>query len=794
MKERPILVAVIGYMIGILWGLYFSFSIVLCYILILAIYYIVNKFFKFHKKHKFKLLSFNRYSRYLKLFVNSKVIFILMIFSIISNRIILFQNNQYDNLYKDGENIEITGIIVSQKVEKQYYDLYQVKLLDSKHFRLYIQVSKKFSKLEYGDKVQVQGKYSKPSEQRNYGGYNDKQYLKTLKIVGRVKVNKVEIIAKKQINCILQFANNMNLKINEKIESSFAEEKSAILKGLLLGETGDISEKVRENFQISNISHVLAISGMHISYIIMGLQLLLIRIVGKKRTKIFTIIFLILYAFITGFSPSIVRAVSMGIITIGSGVVYRKSDVWNSIGISLLGILLYNPFLILNVGLQLSYLGTIGIILLRATILKIFSYKKRKKEEKINEKVKEILVVSLSAQIMILPIMLYHFNTIGIYFLITNLLVSVIIGPIIILGFFCMLTSFIFNPITNLISLPLNIGLQILNFISKFSELPLSKIYLPTPSIITIILYFICVLVSNQIYSIYHLNHLTLTHKRVKNIIALFKYKFCQKKKKYLKCIIIIFMVFIIGVFFIPKRLKIYFVDVGQGDCTFIVTPKNKTILIDGGGSITENFDVGKKILIPYLLDRGYTKIDYVILSHFDQDHVGGIFSILEELKVKNVIIGKQFENSENLQKFLKILNEKNTKVNVVEAGNRIHIEKNLYFDVLWPSSNQEIAQNSINNNALVCKLNYKNFTMLFTGDIEEEAEKVLVSKYGGTYILKSTVLKVAHHGSKSSSTEEFLNLVQPKIALIGVGENNLYGHPDVNVLARLTNLRCEGL
>lgn len=787
MKERPILVAVIGYMIGILWGLYFSFSIVLCYILILATYYIVKKFLKFHKKREFKLLSFSRYSRYLKLVVDSKVIFILMIFSILSNGIVLFQNNQYDNLYQDDENIQITGIVVSQKIEKQYYDLYQVKLLDSRTFRLYIQVSKKNKELEYGDKVQLQGKYSKPSEQRNYGGYDDKQYLKTLKIVGRVKVNQVEIIGKKQLNGILQFANNMNLKIKEKIESTFAEEKSAILKGLLLGETEDIAEEVRESFQISNISHVLAISGMHISYIILGLQLLLKKVMGKRKTRIVTIIFLILYVFMTGFSPSIVRAVSMGIITIGSGLVYRKSDVWNSMAISLLGILLYNPFLILNVGLQLSYLGTIGIILLRQTVLKIFSYRQGKKEGKIIEKVKEILAVSLSAQIMILPIMLYHFNTIGIYFLITNLLVSVIIGPIIILGFFCMLTSF-------LISLPLNIGLEILNLISKFSELPLSKIYLPTPSIIAIILYFIGVLVGNQIYSIYHLNYLTSTHKRVKNIIALFQYKFRQKKKKYLKCTLIIFMFFIIGVPFIPKHLKIYFVDVEQGDCTFIVTPQNKTILIDGGGSITDNFDVGKKTLIPYLLDRGYTTIDYVMLSHFDQDHVGGILSALEELKVKNVMIGKQFEDSENLQEFLEIVNKKNIKVKVVEAGNRIHVDKNLYFDVLWPSSNQEISENSINNNALVCKLNYKNFTMLFTGDIEEETEKVFVSKYEGTDILNSTVLKVAHHGSKSSSTEEFLNLVQPKIALIGVGENNLYGHPNTDVLARLTNLRCENL
>lgn len=166
----------------------------------------------------------------------------------------------------------------------------------------------------------------------------------------------------------------------------------------------------------------------------------------------------------------------------------------------------------------------------------------------------------------------------------------------------------------------------------------------------------------------------------------------------------------------------------------------------------------------------------------------------MEKMKVRNVIISKQTESSDNFKKFLEIVNEKNINVNVVEAGRRINIERNLYFDVLWPSSNQEISENSINNNALVCKLNYKNLTMLFTGDIEEEAEKALVSKYSGTDILKSIVLKVAHHGSKSSSTDEFLNLVQPRIALIGVGKNNLYGHPNSDVVKRLENLRCKNL
>ena len=162
----------------------------------------------------------------------------------------------------------------------------------------------------------------------------------------------------------------------------------------------------------------------------------------------------------------------------------------------------------------------------------------------------------------------------------------------------------------------------------------------------------------------------------------------------------------------------------------------------------------------------------------------------MQELKVSNVIIGKQFEDYENYKKFKKIVNEKRIKAHVVEAGKKIKIEKDLYFDVLWPSSDNVISENCINNNSLVGKLVYKDFSMLFTGDIEEIAEKAILQKYSDNKkILQSIILKVAHHGSKSSSIQEFLNVVEPKIALIGVGEKNTFGHPNEGVLERLKRI-----
>ena len=147
----------------------------------------------------------------------------------------------------------------------------------------------------------------------------------------------------------------------------------------------------------------------------------------------------------------------------------------------------------------------------------------------------------------------------------------------------------------------------------------------------------------------------------------------------------------------------------------------------------------------------------------------GSILYLLEEIKVEKVIIGKQFENSANYEAFSKIVKEKRIRVSAVEIGQRINIEKDLYFDILWPDSESVINNNILNNNSLVCKMVSQDISILFTGDIEEIAEKAILKKYKDTNILKSTILKVAHHGSKSSSIKDFLEQVSPKIALIGV-------------------------
>lgn len=617
-------------------GLYFNTSIVFLYILIIAIFFIYKSIRK--KKEKFNFLSPKRYLKYVKLIMKKEVIFLIILSSIFSNSIVIYQNNKYNSLYKNIDEIEGEAIVISNKKEKEYTISYKIKInylnssLKYKDTCLYLNVNKKNSMdLQYGDKIKFRGKFVEPEVARNYGGFNYKEYLKSIKIYGTCNANSVKVIGKDKVNVIPKLSNSIYLKIEEKLNTLFEKDISSFIKGIVLGDKSNIDKDIQEDFRISGISHILAVSGLHVAYVIITINLLFKKSFGERNTKFIIIIFLIFYIFLTGFSPSIVRASIMNIIIMGAGIFHRKNDWATSISLSLLIILIYNPFLIENIGLQFSYIATIGIVLLQKNVkkfLKSIKIKNKKwkyrlsiKTLKIISKVQEIVAVTISAQISILPIMIYHFNIFGTYFLLSNLLISILIGPLLILSLITIILSFIFNPIAKFISYFLSLLIHIFIYISNISNIPFSKFYLPTPNVWTIILYYITVLLFNIIYVLYNSKKLNATIVRFRNLIALIKNKVISNKKRCFKFFIIFFLIFILFKL-IPKNLQINFVDVGQGDCTFIVTPSGKTILVDGGGSKSNDFDVGKNTLIPYILDKGYTKIDYMIISHFDQDHV----------------------------------------------------------------------------------------------------------------------------------------------------------------------------
>ena len=743
------------YIVGILMGLYLTVSIAF-----LCIGYIVFSII---------LCLFN---------VNKKWI-VFLSFVLIGCIYINVLDNNYEAKYANiSEEVSIKAIIISEPVDKDYKKTYTIKVEEIngdkkyKNTKLLLDIKKSELKEEpeFGDEIEIIGELKKPNGARNYKGFDYKQYLKSKKIYATVSSENYKIISKNKIDIISKVINSVQNNMKSNINKILNEEEAALCIGILVGDREAISEQTEDNFKKSNLTHMLAVSGSHITYIINALAMLLGK-TSKRTSKIFTIIILIFFMALTGFTFSVIRACIMGILVLLASLMYRKPDTINNLGISSFIILLFNPYAISDAGFLLSYGGTIGIVLLGDKIENAIYKEENKNKNIINKIIKYIIIsfsITLSANLIIIPIMAYNFSTVSFTFWISNILAAPIMEIATIFGFIIYFISIFFIPLAKFLGIFLNLLLYLLLKIAEVSSLiPGSSIYIKTPYIIECIIYYLFIL-------------LWLKWNYIKNAI---------KVKKILKVLVassillIIFSSIFICCF--PKTLKIYFVDVGQGDCTLIKTPTNKHILIDGGGSEFGNFDVGESTLLPYLLDRRITTIDYMLISHFDSDHIDGLFAVMENLKIKNIIISKQGEKSDNFIRFQELVKNKKVNVLVVKKGDRIQIDKYSYFEILFPEENL-MQDNVLNNNSIVANFCSIGLKILFTGDIEEIAENRLCELYRDTDKLKSTILKVAHHGSKTSSTAKFLELVTPKIALIGVGEGNKFGHPNNGVLDRI--------
>ena len=701
-----------------------------------------------------------------------------MLVALIGNTQVLYLKNKYLEIYKDDKSIiSATAVVIKGPSEGEYNYKYTVKARTGKYKnkKFIVYINKKNKKLlEYGDLIEIKGEYSAPEVARNYKGFDYSQYLKTLNIYGTIKVEESKIINKNQLSPILISINNIKEKMIDNANRNMPKRTANLLLGILIGERDNIQEDIIESFRTANLSHILAVSGAHTSYIILGITYLISKSKTPKRIGyIITIINLLIFIIITGASYSVVRACIMAIVVIGAKICYRKENFFTSICISLIIILIQNPFAINDIGLKLSFMGTAGIVIFNKSITNFFI------KLKIKQKIAEALSVTFSAQLMIMPITILNFNTISLTFFISNILASPLLGIIIIFGFISIFISSILNPISKVLFLILHIFLELLILVSKVTEkIPGSSILVKTPNILFAIVYYILILFFNYFFVIKQ-NPTRRFHKKIIKIITI------KNIKNAFKVIAVVFLIMLLLtriVRIINPTLKIYFIDVGQGDSTLIVTPKNKKILIDGGEGKTN-------VLFQYLLDRRINKIDYIIISHFDSDHCNGLIEIIAKMRVENIVMSKQSKESEEYKKILEIIKQKNIKVSSVKAEDKIIIEKNLYTKILNPAEKFEFQD--LNNNAIVAKLVYKDFSMLFTGDIEK-AEENLAKKYKNE--LKSTILKVAHHGSKTSTSEEFLKYVEPQIALIGVGENNKFGHPNQITIEKLKNIRSQNI
>ncbi len=554
-----------------------------------------------------------------------------------------------------------------------------------------------------------------------------------------------------------------------------------IFKALLLGDSSHMDPGIRKMYQRNGISHLLAVSGQHLAIIGGGLYMLLRKGGGYRGAGLIASGFVISYGILTGSSGSAQRAVIM-ILCLWLGAERGRSyDSLSALGLSALILLGKNPYLLYHSGFQLSFGAVWAISGLGGWMRGRF---------KIRSWWQSGLLVSLCVQIVLTPVILYHYFQYPLYGMFLNLL----IGPLVSI----MMYSGILGICLGKFSLSagiLSVGaghyiLELYEWLCRMAEhLPGSCLVLGRPSVFSILLY--VGVMTAVVWA-------AAEGAAIKEKGGKREEKEGAEKPGLAVSVLIVFY-FLSLLIFIQHRgpgLEAVCLDVGQGDGLVLMEGKH-TVLIDGGSSSQKK--VGEKVLEPYLKSRGITHIDYGIVSHGDSDHINGLIYLLEsseDIDIDTLILPAMGRGEEVYRHMENLAAEKGTKVIYLKTGDRIEAGK-LSFTCLYAGEeNRDPTER--NGHSLVLCGNYKGFHMLFTGDMGEEQEKKLLemAEKGGTdvkeHLRHIQVLKVAHHGSSSSSSQAFLEYLDLKAALVSYGRDNSYGHPSPEVIRRLKDRKIQ--
>lgn len=563
-----------------------------------------------------------------------------------------------------------------------------------------------------GDKVLISGKFNTPKSNTVFNTFNYRKYLLSKKII--LVSNEASITIKhKNRNPFYSFKTSIKNHI-EKYKSK------AYLKAFIMGDTSLIEEDIMSNYKKLGINHLFAISGMHVSVFVFLINKLLKK---YKAKDIIIILFLLLFLFITDYSESLLRCSTFFIISYLNKVLKLNIKNIYLILISAFFLLLINPYLIYSIGFLFSVIITF-FILASSNLLKDKPY------------FKKLFIMSLICFLASVPILSFYFYKINLLTIVFNMifipLVSYLIFP---LG----LITFFLYPLDNIYMFFINLleGLS-----SFFQNINFLSFVIAKPNILVILIYYIILFLS-------------INRNR--------------------KLLIIYFIVLLINInikYFI-RDASVTFLDVGQGDSSVIILPFGKTILIDTGGLYLSRYNISKNKTVPYLNSLGISKIDLLILTHGDYDHIGDTINLLNEIKVDEVLFNNDsFNDTEN--EIIKVLDKKNVRYS--KNSEYFRKIKDLYF------LNTKMYDNE-NDNSTVVYFTYKNFSFLFTGDASKEREEDIMENYN---IKDIFFLKVGHHGSKTSTGSSFIKKINPKYSIISVGENNRYGHPNKNTLKNL--------
>ncbi len=613
-----------------------------------------------------------------------------------------------------------------------------------------------------GDTLLILGKILQPEPPRNPGAFDYGKYLKTNRISFLLsRDSKIEAILHGNLS-LNRWYYSLRLKINHIIHRHIDKPFSGVMLGLVLGEKGEIDPDIISNYQKLGVVHILAVSGLHVGYV-----LLILMQIGKlfRMNDIIRFILicggLIFYMGLTGYRPSVVRAGIMAILYAYGKYGEKTVNTWNILGCTAFILLLVNPMQLYSAGFQLSFGAVTGILFTISRLPLIedkFNNFKTIRKKKWVRYLTDGVTGSFGAQLgTFLPLAIV-FKSIPVWGVVVNVFIIPIAGLVVVAGFVTVLSGFISSFFGSIYG---HAGWGVIWLMNKiallFDFLPNQTFYtgLFTTTELAAIFIIVFLLWNVQIHRY-----------RVKLTIA----------------VLVFGLFFLFNSIFFPKPLSVTYLDVGQGDSA-VIEYEDKVVLIDAGFSGFGK-DYGNWVLNPYFKFKGISEIDLVIMTHPHADHIGGLLSVLTDVKVVEIWDTWNNYKSAIYTEILNFAENNNITLTKPLPGDTYTIN-NAVITVLYPDSIQSISARNINDASIVCRLDHRENTFLFMGDAEVRAERIVTQLEN---VLEVDVVKLGHHGSKTSSIQPIVDLTNADIGIISVGRKNKYGHPSEGVMTRWIN------
>ena len=624
-----------------------------------------------------------------------------------------------------------------------------------------------------GDRITAEGKIRRPHGYQNPGQIDTALLLRTQGITASLSARRgsVSIESRDDISPWEQWmrcAAEIRTHYLERMRAVMPRTDAAAIFAMLFGGYEGIDPALLEAYTTTGIVHILSVSGSHISLIaaVIAWIAVILRLPRWFGAAV-VISAIFFYVLLAGMVPPAVRSGMMGGAAFLGLVLGRERDAKYLLLLTGLFMLMVSPLLLFHISFQLSFLATAGLLFLAPVLAA--------KMHRLPRLVSMAFSITIAAQLMVLPVLAWYFNQVSISALLANLVVVPIVELIIIMGLFAGIVAYLLPLFGGILfaadSVLLGISFELTRALAAF---PLSKVWLPSMGIVPSVCYYAVILML-----------CAPTEMRRKILSRFLAYR----------CIAaVLCLALLVGVcawrMVMPREMAVHFIDVGQGDCALVVTPHGHAMLFDTGGTRDSAFDIGARVDVPYLLHYGVREVDYIFLSHAHEDHAAGAGAILSRLPVKHVYTADEGRHAYAMSMRLGDANPLLSKLSRAAAGDTFVLDgvtvEVLYAPALDPLDNA--TGNEVSN---VYRIRYGDASFLFTGDLIREHEQRMLA--AGTDA-SATVLKIPHHGSHTSSSEEFIRAVHPMYAVYCVGAGNSFGHPHADVMERYKQMQVKTL